>query len=100
MSDIKRSFSELIGNTPLYAAERFAQKANAGAEILAKLEYFNPAGSVKDRVAGAMIDEAEASGALKPARPSSNRPAAIPVSALLLLQPHAAIVSSSPCLKP
>ena len=35
MSDIKRSFSELIGNTPLYAAERFAQKANAGAEILA-----------------------------------------------------------------
>lgn len=66
MSDIKRSFSELIGNTPLYAAERFAQKANAGAEILAKLEYFNPAGSVKDRVAGAMIDEAEASGALKP----------------------------------
>lgn len=66
MSDIKRSFSELIGNTPLYAAERFAQKTAAGAEILAKLEYFNPAGSVKDRVASAMIDEAEAGGALKP----------------------------------
>ena len=66
MSDIKRSFSDLIGNTPLYAAERFAQKAGAGANILAKLEYFNPAGSVKDRVANAMIDDAEASGALKP----------------------------------
>ena len=66
MSDIKRSFSDLIGNTPLYAAERFAQKAGAGANILAKREYFNPAGSVKDRVANAMIDDAEASGALKP----------------------------------
>ena len=66
MSDIKRSFSDLIGNTPLYAAERFAQKAGAGANILAKLEYFNPAGSVKDRVANAMIDDAEARGALKP----------------------------------
>ena len=66
MSDIKYSFSELIGNTPLYAAEKFAQKTGANAQILAKLEYFNPAGSVKDRVASAMIDDAEASGALKP----------------------------------
>lgn len=66
MSDIKRSFSELIGNTPLYAAEQFMRKIGANAKILAKLEYFNPAGSVKDRVACAMIDEAEASGALKP----------------------------------
>ena len=66
MSDIKRSFAELIGNTPLYAADKFAQKSGAGAEILAKLEYFNPAGSVKDRIANAMIDDAEASGALKP----------------------------------
>ena len=64
MADIKRSFAELIGNTPLFAAERFARKAGAGAEILAKLEYFNPAGSVKDRIALAMIDDAEASGAL------------------------------------
>lgn len=66
MSDIKRSFAELIGNTPLYAADKMAQKLGAKAEILAKLEYFNPAGSVKDRVANAMIDQAEASGALKP----------------------------------
>ena len=66
MSDIKHSFSELIGNTPLYAASHFAQNTGAGAQILAKLEYFNPAGSVKDRVAVAMIDDAEARGALKP----------------------------------
>lgn len=67
MSDIKKSFADLIGNTPLYAAEKFAEKVGANATILAKLEYFNPAGSVKDRIANAMINEAEASGALKPA---------------------------------
>ena len=66
MSDIKKSFSDLIGNTPLYAAEKFAAKAGANAQVLAKLEYFNPAGSVKDRIANAMINEAERSGALKP----------------------------------
>lgn len=66
MSDIKHSFAELIGNTPLYAASHFAQNTGAGAQILAKLEYFNPAGSVKDRVAVAMIDDAEARRALKP----------------------------------
>ncbi len=65
MSDIKRSFAELIGNTPLYAADKLAAKRGAKAQILAKLEYFNPAGSVKDRVANAMIADAEAKGALK-----------------------------------
>ena len=43
MSDIKKSFSDLIGKTPLYAAEKFAAKAGANAQVLAKLEYFNPA---------------------------------------------------------
>ena len=67
MSDIKKSFADLIGNTPLYAAEKFAENIDAAnATFLAKLEYFNPAGSVKDRIANAMINEAEASGALKP----------------------------------
>ena len=67
MSDIKKSFADLIGNTPLYAAEKFAENIDAAnATILAKLEYFNPAGSVKDRIANAMINEAESSGALKP----------------------------------
>ena len=64
MSDIKKSFSDLIGNTPLYAAEKFAAKAGANAQILAKLEYFNPAGSVKDRVAKMMLDDAEKEGKL------------------------------------
>lgn len=66
MSDIKKSFAELIGNTPLYQADKLAQQLGAKATILAKLEYFNPAGSVKDRVANAMIDDAERSGALRP----------------------------------
>lgn len=66
MSDIKHGFADLIGNTPLYAADKFAEKSGAQAQILAKLEYFNPAGSVKDRVANAMITKAEESGALKP----------------------------------
>lgn len=66
MSDIKRSFAELTGNTPLYAVEKLADKHGAKAEVLAKLEYFNPAGSVKDRVASAMIADAEARGLLKP----------------------------------
>ncbi|MDO5142623.1 MAG: cysteine synthase A [Eubacteriales bacterium] len=66
MSDIKHSFAELIGGTPLYEAAHFARKVGANAQILAKLEYFNPAGSVKDRVANAMIDDAEARGLLRP----------------------------------
>ena len=66
MADIKHSFAELIGSTPLYAADKFANKVGADARILAKLEYFNPAGSVKDRVANAMIEQAEQSGALRP----------------------------------
>ena len=66
MEKIAKRLTDLIGNTPLYAAEKFAEKVGANATILAKLEYFNPAGSVKDRIANAMINEAEASGALKP----------------------------------
>lgn len=67
MSKIIDSTLELIGNTPLLRASRYA--ANAGitnATLLTKLEYFNPAGSVKDRVALAMIEDAEQKGLLKP----------------------------------
>ena len=99
MSDIKKSFSDLIGNTPLYAAEKFAAKAGANAQVLAKLEYFNPAGSVKDRIANAMINEAEKSGALR-AQPLSSRPPATLVSVWQQLQLPAATASSSPCRKP
>ena len=63
---IHQSIRELIGNTPLVQLNRYAAKRGLGANILAKIEYFNPAGSVKDRIAKAMIDEAEAKGILKP----------------------------------
>lgn len=67
MTAIKRNASELIGNTPLMEVSNYAARAGIGqARILAKLEYFNPAGSVKDRVALAMIEKAESDGLLKP----------------------------------
>lgn len=62
---IYKSVSELVGKTTLLQADGFAKKVGAGATIYAKLEYLNPTGSVKDRVAKAMIEDAEASGKLK-----------------------------------
>ena len=66
MSKICTSADQLIGKTPLLELTNVEKELDLKAKILAKLEYFNPAGSVKDRVAKAMIDDAEASGALKP----------------------------------
>lgn len=66
MSKIFTSADQLIGKTPLLELTNLEKNLGLKATILAKLEYFNPAGSVKDRVAKAMIDDAEASGALKP----------------------------------
>ncbi len=66
MSKIYTSADQLIGKTPLLELTHIEKKYNLKAKILAKLEYFNPAGSVKDRIAKAMIDEAEALGKLKP----------------------------------
>ncbi len=63
---IKQSITELIGNTLLLELVNFEKANNLNAKIVAKLEYFNPAGSVKDRVANAMIADAEAKGVLKP----------------------------------
>ena len=63
---IKNSITELIGSTPLLRANNFEKKYGAKAEIVAKLEYFNPGGSVKDRIAKAMLEDAEAKGVLKP----------------------------------
>lgn len=60
------SVAELVGNTPLLELKRFAEFNGARASILAKLEFFNPAGSVKDRVAKNIIDDAEKQGRLKP----------------------------------
>jgi len=64
MSNIYKSADELIGKTPLLELAHIENELNLNAKILAKLEYFNPAGSVKDRVAKAMLDDAEARGVL------------------------------------
>ncbi|MBR2742473.1 MAG: cysteine synthase A [Clostridia bacterium] len=63
---VYNKITDLIGNTPLLKLSGYSERLGLGADIFAKLEYFNPAGSVKDRIAKAMIDEAEKSGALKP----------------------------------
>ena len=63
---IYQTITDLIGGTPLMELKNFAETYDLEATILGKLEYFNPAGSVKDRVAKAMIDDAEAQGILKP----------------------------------
>ena len=65
MSHIYTSADQLIGKTPLLELTNIEKNEGLQARILAKLEYFNPAGSVKDRIAKAMIDDAEAKGLLK-----------------------------------
>ena len=65
MANIYTSADQLIGKTPLLELSHIEKALNLNATILAKLEYFNPAGSVKDRIAKAMIDDAEAKGLLK-----------------------------------
>ena len=62
---VYKKITDLIGNTPLLELSNLEEKLELNAKVLAKLEYFNPAGSVKDRVAKAMIDDAEAKGILK-----------------------------------
>ncbi len=66
MSRIYSSADQLIGNTPLMEVKNIEREEGLKATVLVKLEYFNPAGSVKDRIAKAMIDDAEAKGLLKP----------------------------------
>lgn len=66
MSNIYKTADELIGGTPLLELSHIEKRLDLKAKLLAKLEYFNPAGSVKDRIAKAMLDEAERSGKLKP----------------------------------
>ncbi len=65
MSRVFTSADQLIGGTPLLELKHIEEKFGLKAKLYAKLEYFNPAGSVKDRVAKAMLDKAEADGVLK-----------------------------------
>ena len=66
MSGVYTSVDQLIGRTPLLELTRIERNFGLHAKVLAKLEYFNPAGSVKDRIAKAILDDAEADGRLKP----------------------------------
>jgi cysteine synthase A len=66
MAKIYKQLTYLVGNTPLVELARISKKVNAQAQVVAKLEYFNPGGSVKDRIALAMIEDAEQRGLLKP----------------------------------
>ena len=66
MKKIAQQLTDLIGNTPLLAWNKFSAKRGIAIPVVAKVEYFNPGGSVKDRIALAMIEDAEASGLLKP----------------------------------
>ena len=66
MEKIAKKLTDLIGNTPLLELERYNRKHKLEARLIGKLEYFNPGGSVKDRVALSMIDDAERKGLLRP----------------------------------
>ena len=66
MAKIAKQLTELVGNTPLLQLNAYSQKENLNTNIIAKLEYFNPAGSVKDRITLAMIEDAEKRGVIKP----------------------------------
>ena len=66
MSKVYTSIDQLIGHTPLLELTHIEQEEGLKARILVKLEYFNPAGSVKDRIAKAMLDDAEAAGKIRP----------------------------------
>ena len=66
MANVKGSITELIGRTPLLEVKNFEKAHGLKSNVIAKLEYFNPAGSVKDRIALAMIEDAEAKGLISP----------------------------------
>lgn len=66
MAKVFKSLTELVGKTPLLELSNYEKKYDLNATVIAKLEYYNPAGSVKDRIAKAMIEDAEAKGILKP----------------------------------
>ena len=66
MAGLVHSIEELVGRTPLMELDRFERQQQCGAHLLAKLEFFNPTGSVKDRAALSMLNAAEEAGLLKP----------------------------------
>ncbi len=100
MSNIYTSSDQLIGKTPLLELTHIEREAGLPARLLAKLEYFNPAGSVKDRIAKAMIDRAEAGGKLKPGSTIIEPTSGNTGIGLASVAAARATASSSPCRRP
>ena len=100
MSKVYTSADQLIGKTPLLELTHLEKALGLEAKLMAKLEYFNPAGSVKDRIALAMIEDAEAKGLLKPdsvlIEPTSGNTGMVWPP----WPPPRATASSSPCRRP
>ena len=97
---VHKSVSELIGGTPLVELSNYEKNHNLEATIVGKVELFNPAGSVKDRIAKAMLDQAEAEGKLDADTVIIEPTSGTPASACARWPPPAATASSSPCRKP
>ena len=86
MGKIAKKLTDLVGNTPLLELSNYNASNGLKARVVAKLEYFNPAGSVKDRISLAMVEDAEAKGTLKSGATIIERPVEIQVSAWHLWQ--------------
>ncbi len=91
---IYEQITDLIGKTPLVKLKNYSAARKLEATVVAKVEYFNPAGSVKDRIAKAMLDDAEQKGLLKPGATIIEPTAATPASAWRPWRHRAAIRSS------
>lgn len=100
MSKIYTTMDQLIGHTPLLELTHIENERGLKARVLAKLEYFNPAGSVKDRIAKRMIEDAESKGTLRPGSVIIEQPPAIRALGWPLWPRRAAIEQSSLCRKP
>ncbi len=97
MPDIHTSLTDLIGNTPILELARLGKSEGLAARILAKLEYFNPGGSVKDRIALAMIEAAEERGALQKGATIIEPTSGNTGIGLALVAAARVTASSSPC---
>jgi cysteine synthase A len=87
MTKIAKQLTDLIGNTPMMELNKYSLNEGIKKPLMVKVEYFNPGGSVKDRIALAMIEDAEQKGILKPEPQSLNQQAATRASVWRLFQP-------------
>lgn len=98
---VYNSITETIGDTPLVRLDKFAKEKGIVANLIAKLEFFNPIASVKDRIGVAMIETLEKAGKITPGKTTLIEPtSATPASRWLSPRPPRATSSSSPCRRP